>query len=331
MSPGVTSAAMVTTPARALVSAQQVARATIAQHSKSFALASRLLDARTRDQTAIVYTWCRRADDAVDHALAGTEVAALATLRAELVTAYAGTAVDPVLAAFGEVARARAIPARYPEELLAGMEMDVEGTAYHTVDDLVRYAWRVAGVVGLMMTHVFGVAEDEALVHAAHLGIAMQLTNICRDVAEDWELGRLYLPDEVLARHGGGGLAAELGRPLPASAVAPIAGAVQELLALADRYYRSGDRGLPALPWRAALAVRSARSVYAAIGGRIARAGHDVTRGRAVVPKAGKLLRVAGAVGRIAVSAPRRAGRSMRGKLARIPQRNLELTDVTEP
>lgn len=309
-----------------------IARTTIAHHSKSFALASALLDRRVRDQTAIVYTWCRRADDAIDLIDASApELDPHARLRAELDDIYAGRATDPVLAAFGEVVRDRAIPRRYPDELLAGMEMDRADTRYATLAELRLYCWRVAGVVGLMMSHVFGVADDAALVRAAHLGIAMQLTNICRDVAEDWERGRMYLPDELLARHGAGGLDRRLGRALPADVVPAIGLAVRDLLALADRYYRSGDRGVRALPWRAALAVRSARAVYAAIGGRIARRDYDVTAGRAVVSTSGKLARVAGAAGAIALSAPVRAVRALAGRTPRIPTTVLELRDVGEP
>lgn len=309
------------TTALAVTAPAQIARATIAQHSKSFALASRLLDPRTRDQTAVVYTWCRRADDAVDETSA-TQTQ-LARLHDELASAYAGRASDPVLAAFGAVARERAIPMSYPVELLAGMAMDVEGTRYATMEDLQLYCWRVAGVVGLMMTHVFGIDDESALVPAAHLGIAMQLTNICRDVAEDWDRGRLYIPDDLLARHGAAGLAADLGQPLLRLARVPLGRAVRELLQLADRYYASGDRGLRALPWRAAIAVKAASNVYRAIGDRIAATGYDVTAGRAVVPTSGKLARVAAAALRIAFMRNARA--------ARVPTRTLEIADVTEP
>lgn len=305
----------------------QLARATIAHHSKSFALASRLLGRRLRDQTAVVYTWCRRADDAVDE-LVNPDGArldeALARLAGELDGAYAGTSADPVLAAFGEVAHARRIPRHYPDELLAGMAMDARDTRYASVDELRLYAWRVAGVVGLMMSHVFGVKDEAALVHAAHLGIAMQLTNICRDVAEDWERGRLYLPDELLARHGAAGLVGDLGGPLPTRARAPIANTVRELLAIADRYYRSGDRGVPSLPWRAAGAVMAARRVYAAIGQRLRRADCDVTAGRAVVTTGAKLGLVASALGRLAVSTPVRLVSSG----AHVPTLTLRFEDV---
>ena len=297
-----------------------VARQVIAQHSKSFALASRLLGPRVRDQAAVIYTWCRRADDAVDEDHGGH--AAIELLDRELASAYEDRAVDPVLAAFGAVARERELPILYPRELLAGMAMDVEGVTYGTLEQLITYAWRVAGVVGLMMTHVFGLSDDDAVIHAAHLGIAMQLTNICRDVGEDWQRGRLYLPDELLAQYGAGGLANELGKPLPASARTPVAATMTELLALADRYYRSGDRGVAALPWRAGLAVRAARRVYSAIGRKIARDGFELGR-RAVVPGSTKLALVATSFARSTLAAPRHLGQRYH-----IPRRTLELGDV---
>lgn len=306
----------------------ELARQVIAQHSKSFALASTLLPPHVRDDAAVLYAWCRRTDDAVDAAAIDNPARVLRELAEELSTAYAGSARDPLVAAFGALARARGIPRLYPRQLLAGMAMDLADTRYATTDELIAYAYRVAGVVGLMMTHVLGIDDDAAVVPAAHLGIAMQLTNICRDVAEDWQRGRLYIPDEILDRHGARGLARQLGGSLTTRHVPALAGAVHDLLALADRYYRSADRGMIALPWRAALAIRSARDVYAAIGGRIARVDHDVTAGRATVPRSAKLARVAFAALRIAASAPRRALRSASGRQHRTPGRILELHDV---
>lgn len=303
------------------------ARQAIAHHSKSFALASRLLGRRLGDEAAIVYTWCRRVDDAIDAVDARHGREALARLERELALACAGVAVDAVTDAFGAIVRRRQIPRRYPTELLAGMRMDVEATRYDTLEQLFAYAWRVAGVVGLMMSHVFGVFDDDALVSAAHLGIAMQLTNVCRDVAEDWQRGRLYLPDDLLAAHGAPGLAGELGAGLPRSAHRAIALAVGDLLAVGDRYYLSGERGIPALPWRAALGVHAASRIYAAIGQRIRLAHHDVLAGRAVVPRAHKLAKVAGAATALALGAPGRWIRATRRRAA-IPRRLLELGDV---
>lgn len=273
-------------------------RASIERHSKSFALASRLLPPRAAEQAAIVYAWCRRADDAIDERGAEAPERALARLRQELAELYAGEALrDPVLGAFGRVLQETAIPWTYPASLLDGMAMDVDEHAYERVEDLLVYAYRVASTVGLMMCHVMGVSHSAALRHAAHLGLAMQLTNVCRDVREDWRRGRLYLPDELLARHGAGGLARELGGPLPEAAVGACGRVVAELLALADGYYRSSDAGLGYLSWRCAIGVNAARRIYSAIGAQITRQGCDVRAPRAVVPAAEKLWLCARAAG----------------------------------
>lgn len=301
-----------------------IARAEIERGSKSFAMASKLLDTRTRDQTAVVYAFCRRADDAVDEVAPEHQPAAVVRLEHELSAIYGGGVEDPVLAAFSHVAWERAIPRHYPAELIAGMAMDVDGTRYLDHRALHHYCFRVASVVGLMMCHVFGIRDDAALVPAARLGIAMQLTNICRDIAEDWERGRLYVPNELLAQHGADGLAGDLGRPLPHHARAPLAGAMRDLLALADVHYRASARGIPALPWRAALAVRAASRIYRAIGDRLRAQDYDVLAGRAIVPRNTKLAHAARASFATLFAAPGRVF----ARRARIPTRILEVTDV---
>ncbi len=302
-------AAPAPSPAPAGPAAIDLCFETIRRHSRSFALASRLLPRGSRAAAAVVYTWCRRADDTVDEAAsAGDAAAGLQRLRSELEGVYAGQpAADLALRAFAEVVRRHGVPRFAPEELLAGMAMDLDGYRYARMDDLLLYCFRVAGTVGLMMSHVLGVSDARALRNASHLGIAMQLTNICRDVAEDWERGRLYLPEELLARAGIGGLGERLGRPFPAEALPGLRSCVRELLGLASRYYASGDAGLASLHWRSALSVRTARLVYASIGRTLERRGHDPLRGRAVVSGGRK----AALVGRAAASAlaewPRRA------------------------
>lgn len=283
-------------------------RESIAHHSKSFALASRLLPGDTRDHAAIVYAFCRRADDAIDGVPKAAAPAAVHRLRAELDAVYrgGGTGIDE-LDAFAAVVAARAIPREYPEELLAGMQMDSERSSYASLDELLLYCHRVAGVVGLMMCHVMGVADPAARRHAAHLGIAMQLTNICRDVLEDWQLGRLYLNGDLLAECGAPGLADHLGSPFPREFRAAVGKAVASTLDLADGFYRSGDRGLASLSWRCALAVGSARRVYHAIGQRVRSRGCDVTAGRAFVGRSGKLRHVAAALLQATVEWPGRA------------------------
>jgi len=286
----------------------------LARHSKSFALAGRLLPPRVREQAAAVYAWCRTGDDAVDATPPAATIAApddpgAAVVRARdsLREIYEGEEpADPVGRAFREVVRERRIPRLYPDEMLAGFEMDARGTRYLTVDDLALYCYRVAGTVGLMMCHVMGVGDARALRPAAQLGMAMQLTNICRDVLEDWDRGRVYLPDELLGAGEAERLRACIGEPLPAELDPALRRAVSRLLELAGPLYRSGDEGLRWLRWPCALSARTARLVYSAIGDVITRRGCDVRAGRAVVSTTGKIGRLARALGGQLLDAPRR-------------------------
>jgi 15-cis-phytoene synthase len=321
------------------------ARAALAAGSRSFALAGKLLPRGCRDDAAVVYAFCRWADDLVDHAPPGQVAAAVARLQGEVAALFAGAALrDPVLAAFQEVARRRDIPRWLVDELIAGFAMDARPLpiVYGTWRELLLYCFRVAGTVGLMMCRVMGTRDPRSARHAAALGMAMQLTNIARDVAEDWDRGRRYIPAEALQGAlpeapgavplgvaGSRGRAAPLPRagspghdgspgctlpslpaagplghdgsrgraaplqlpagPLGSAAPAGLARAVASLLAAAERFYRWGDAGLPALDARAAIATRTARLVYSAIGDRLAERGCDVTAPRAVVSRAQKL------------------------------------------
>jgi phytoene synthase len=272
-------------------------RAAIERHSASFALAARLLPAHLGADAAVAYAFCRRADDAIDLVSPEQQPAALARLRAELDRVYGGEAlVDPVLAAFQGVVQRRGVPREYPEALLDGIEMDVLGASYPDHESLLVYCFRVAGAVGLMMSHVLGVRSPEALPHAAHLGMAMQLTNVCRDVSEDWERGRLYIPRELLRGVAPADLAPAPGRPIPEAARAPLAEATALLLDRADALYRSGDRGIPLLSFRSAVAVRTARHVYADIGRVIRENDCDPCAPRAVVPRRRKIALAAGSL-----------------------------------
>jgi phytoene synthase len=267
-------------------------RRSLTTHGRTFALAARFLPRRVADDAAILYAWCRRADDAVDLAPASAQPERARALRLELDGIYAGAAQsDPVSDAFQRLVRERRIPKEYPDGLVAGIEMDANGTRYVDTDALVGYCFRVAGTVGLMMSHVLEVRRPEALRHAAHLGIAMQLTNICRDVGEDFARGRLYLPASLLAR-AGAHIAAHPGGELPEAAREPIATVVRSLLAYADAFYESGERGIPFLPFRAAAAVRAARLVYAEIGRVVLRRGADPLAPRATVSAPRKLVLV---------------------------------------
>jgi phytoene synthase len=262
----------------------------LAHHSKSFALAAKLLPAACRDDAAVLYAWCRRADDAIDDAGSESQSAALGRLERELADVYRGvTLSDPLLRAFAEVVRARQIPVEYPRALLAGMAMDQGPVAYATLAELITYCCRVAGTVGLMMCHVLGVRHALALRHAADLGIGMQLTNICRDVHEDWQRGRLYLPRQLLSEQAGHRVISPSHGELTPQVAGHLRPVVVQLLALAERYYASGDRGLYYLAPRCAFSVRTARLVYSRIGAELAARGHDVLGARARVSTAHKL------------------------------------------
>lgn len=299
-----------------LAAATYLARAAIRRHSKSFAMASRLLPRSIAADAEILYAWCRKADDAVDLEPAVDPSAALRALEAEVGAMYSEqSTADPIVAAMrGLVSRCN-IPRAYLDEFLLGMQMDASSTVYQSFADLLLYCHRVAGTVGLMMCHVMGVRERRALVHAAHLGIAMQLTNIARDVLEDWKRGRLYLPAHMLARAGAGGLRARLGRPFPSEAVSATRVVVAELLDRAEDYYRSGDAGLAHLSPRCAFAVRTARLVYSRIGVRLRRDKCHPFAARATVPTHRKLALVA----RAALETSLRAPTSMLRPRPRVP------------
>jgi phytoene synthase len=289
--------------------ARKAAGQVLAKNSKSFALAARLLPPEVARNVVVLYAYCRRADDEVDLAPAAEQPERLDSLRAELARVFAPAVPDdPALATFQQVVRECEIPRVYLDELLQGMQMDVERVAYRNMPELALYAHRVAGVVGLMMCHVMGVRDPRALEHAAHLGIAMQLTNIARDVLEDWQRGRLYLPDELLAAHGGAGLRQRLlaaGGDFPEQFAGAAAAATADLLEYADEYYVSGDLGMSELSVRCSLAVRTASAVYAAIGHRVRAQGCNPLAGRAIVPTPTKLLLAAQALYQTAYAAPK--------------------------
>lgn len=274
-------------------SEDEAVAASIQKHSKSFALAAKLLPPEVNHAAVVLYAYCRRADDMIDLCPEAEQNERLSQLQAELEAIYAGAPQsDPLLARFQQVVREYAVPRVYLDELLLGMQMDTQHARYRTLPDLLLYAYRVAGVVGLMMCHVMGVRETRALRHAAHLGMAMQLSNIARDVQEDWQRGRMYIPDSLLEACGAAGLDPSRGEPMPRSAAAGIAQATECLLRHADGFYRSGDAGVRYLSFRCGLAIRAARLVYGQISTRVREQGCDPFAPRAVVSRGRKLALV---------------------------------------
>ncbi len=270
-------------------------RAITSTGSKSFSLAARLFPRDIRDAVFFLYGWCRYCDDEIDERrgdTAGRRAARLAALSAGTRSAIAGEPQrDPVFLALGHVAARYRIPAHYPLELIEGMAMDARGETYETLDDLLLYCYRVAGTVGLMMAHVMGVSDERAFKNAAHLGIAMQLTNIVRDVVADAADGRVYLPRAWLTEAGIPVLS--LGNPRYRGELAAVA---RRLLMEAERYYRSADVGVRSLSFRCAVAVGAARYIYADIGTLVSRRGPAAWDERVFTPRRRKLAAVARAV-----------------------------------
>lgn len=278
----------------------------IIQGSKSFSLAARLFDPDIRDAAFFLYGWCRYCDDQVDRA--GLEESReqleqrLAKLSEATRSVFSGAAQDQaVFIAMQYIVQRYAIPAHYALELIEGMAMDARGTRYQTFNDLSLYCYRVAGTVGLMMSHVMGLRNEQALKHAADLGIAMQLTNIARDITEDASMGRIYLPLEWLEEAG---IATEeIAAVKNRSKLALI---TKRLLHEAERYYLSGDAGLWHLSFRSACAVAAARHVYAEIGSILLYKGPSAWDQRSYVTGRRKFWVILGGVLHVVASMPAR-------------------------
>lgn len=298
---------------------RRATRRFIAHHSKSFYVSSLLLPRGRREESWALYAFCRQADDSVDgenpgdgtvpqEAPAETAVmlARVRALRQRLAQVYLGPPPEgPAHAidrAFRAVAVRTGLPQAVPQRLLSGMEMDALGTHYRTWEELYRYCFNVAATVGLMMTYVMGhrmppARRTEVLVRACDLGVAMQLSNIARDIGEDARRGRIYLPDELL--HGHGLTAAQVlalgqtGQGSPPE----LRAAVRELVHRADSHYRAAELGVAMLPRESQLAIRSALFIYSGIGARLRARNYDALTRRVYVPLGGKLLLILRALG----------------------------------
>jgi len=272
-------------------------RESIQKGSTSFAAATRLFHPKVREDAHLLYAWCRHCDDEIDgqvmgHGAVGLDPVLAATKLAELEDktrrALSGEVMaESAFAAFQRVALRHGIAARYPLDLLEGFRMDVEGRTYRTLDDTLLYAYHVAGVVGVMMAQVMGVKDLPTLRRAADLGLALQLTNIARDVIEDAKGGRVYLPADWLGDAAGD----------PAAVADPanravVFAATEKLLAAAEPYYDSALEGLKKIDFRSAWAVAAARGIYRQIGAEVLARGPGGMDRRASTRSLTKLRRI---------------------------------------
>jgi phytoene synthase len=251
---------------------EALAAGVIDQHSRSFSLAVRFLPSRLRGPVKQLYAWCRTVDDAVDEASSAEEAERrLQSFKTDLSRMQAGLRphhrescwIEPLIT--GEV-----IEVRHATELIEGMSIDLHQTAVESEHALRHYCYLAAGTVGLMMSRLMGARDPQAARHAVALGIAMQLTNIARDVREDAERGRSYLPG--------------IDDPLNASD-REVKAAVRKVLQLAERQYVVALQGLDFLPRNCRPAILLAAVFYREIGREIQRTGYAVKRGRTVVSK----------------------------------------------
>jgi phytoene synthase len=258
-------------------------------HGTTYYWAAQLLPGEKRRSVHAVYAFCRYADDIVDDLGDVPQEARADALRrfgesffSELA---AGSSDDPVLAAVVDTVDRWSIPEDAFRRFLRAMTADLTVSRYETWDDLLEYMDGSAAVIGEMMLPILEPVSVEAVRPARDLGFAFQLTNFLRDVDEDLDRGRVYLPQEDLERFGAD------------PAARRVDGAWRELMAFeierARALYRSADRGIPMLRGRAARCIAAARVLYSGILDEIEAAGYDVFSGRVRVPTRRKVLTAA--------------------------------------
>jgi 15-cis-phytoene synthase len=255
--------------------------------SRTFFAASLLLPPRLRNPAAAIYAFCRLMDDLVDANRGERDIAT--GLRERLDRAYAGRPLaSPVDRAFADTVARFAIPRAVPEAMLEGFSWDLARRRYEDLAELCDYAVRVAGTVGAIMALLMGAREAAIVARACDLGVAMQLTNIARDVGEDARAGRLYLPLSWL-RDAGIEPDDWLARPVFAE---PLGCVVARLLRAAEILYRRADAGIARLPAACRPGIRAARLLYAEIGREIERRRYDSVSSRAVLGVRRKVQRL---------------------------------------
>lgn len=270
----------------------------IAKGSKSFAKAAKLFDEETRKTVIMFYAWCRYCDDVIDgqsfgfnHEILSQEEQAkrLEFLIAQTDAVFAGKEVtEPAFLALSYVVNKHDIPKHYITDLLQGFAIDVEHKEFQTIDDVMQYCYYVAGAVGIVMAYIMGVNKTTTLQRACDLGMAFQLTNIARDIIDDADVGRCYLPQEWLdnlkIKND------EILNPENRQLVHAIA---VRLIRIAEPYYQSAQIGVGLLPFRASWAIASALMIYRFIGQMILVQGPSAWDSRLHTSSTQKIIMIA--------------------------------------
>ena len=252
------------------------------QKGRSFYWARRLLNPEHAARATRLYSLCRYLDDLADEA---TSVAqARAALNDVKLAVVSGQTLEAVVQDGLLLINECGIDPQVLCQLIDGVSSDLEPVAIANLDELLRYCYQVAGTVGLMMCNVLGSKNAAAMPYAVDLGVAMQLTNICRDVQADALVGRRYLPASMVGDLPAAALVE------PAALIQPqLQDCVRQLLDIAERYYRSGEMGLCYLPAGARIGILTAARIYRDIGRSLARRHYQFWQGRVVVGPARKV------------------------------------------
>jgi phytoene synthase len=277
----------------------------MSHHAKSFRWAAAFLSDSQQRDVAVAYSFCRAVDDAVDEAENPTQAVTALGLQQDMLTGQ--LPADAITRAYQELAQRCEFGLEPATGLLKGARSDLGRVLFEDDTELLTYCFRVAGTVGIMMCGILGVVDPDAKRHAIDLGIAMQLTNICRDVLEDAVRGRVYLPKKRLQAAG----VRQEDLIQFAELLAPkrtidddrtralrqkVAIVVRDLLRLADERYESARLGYPALPVRPRLSIMVAAELYQSIGHRLRdEQKADPLRGRVIVSRLRKVLVTLGA------------------------------------
>lgn len=262
----------------------------IQRGSKSFRASSRLFDRETRERAWLLYCWCRHCDDQCDGQVMGqgsTERGSVAALRDKTRRVVDGGHVGELpFEALKQLLDERPISHSLLNDHLQGFELDHAGWRPRTEEDLLRYCYHVAGSVGCMMAIVMGVHadEEETLKRAADLGIAFQLSNIVRDIREDHENGRCYIPQDWLEE-----FAVPPDRLFETQHRAGLLAIVERIVQLVNGYEASARNGVGRLPFRSRMAVLAAARIYGAIGRRVGQLGASAWDRRVTISRTQKI------------------------------------------
>ena len=259
------------------------------REAKNFYYAVVTLPRDKRKAIYAAYAFCRQCDDSVDDAASPeAKLSALAYMQDNLDLAFRGRPATPVFLALSDTADRYDIPQEYFSEIIRGVESDLVKTRYQNFDELREYCYRVASVVGLVCLQIFQYRDAGAREYAVDLGLAMQLTNIIRDVREDWSMGRVYLPQDEMARFGY--TEEQLGAGVHNDAFV-------ELLRFqgqrAREYFRSGFRLLPYLSRRSRACPAALGAIYSRVLDRIEESGYDVLSEQRIALSGGEKARIA--------------------------------------